>query len=89
VQIFLDESGYTGQDLLNPDQPVFTRAQEIEAGFLAGPRSDSVSYDRVRNAASADAGLARGAEIGADALRAAGRFGADRGYAVSWPSGGV
>ena len=39
VQIFLDESGYTGEDLFNRDQPIFTLASlgvddEGAAGFF-------------------------------------------------------
>ena len=56
MQIFLDESGYTGQDLLNPDQPAFCVATigfredecaALKARFFGGVRAAELKYSRL------------------------------------------
>ena len=51
--IFLDESGYTGQDLLNPEQPIFTLAslnlsesdcKELKDRFFSKVQSTELKY---------------------------------------------
>lgn len=55
--IFLDESGFTGQDLLNPEQPVFTIAtlhypeitcQQLKARFFQSVRSLELKHSSLR-----------------------------------------
>jgi hypothetical protein len=51
--IFLDECGYTGEDLLNPEQPIFTLAslnlpesdcQELKRTFFSNVKSTELKY---------------------------------------------
>jgi len=63
VTLFLDESGYTGSDLINRDQPFFTLAStsisEPDARLLLtscfGPRSQEVKFAKFARSAGGQA----------------------------------